>query len=331
MNTTRDGVGKRLKERQKKGVRYKMIFKVKVFILFFLFFTVYGSQAVQTRHPYFWKVQKDGKTSYLLGTMHKPTSVDELVCSKEIRHRLESSDLVFVEINHLSPESREVVDTQKQWMLSKHGREFWALGRKSQEFLKSKGVNERLNLYGYTLVLDNLCNYGVDDTSGLRLDERITNIAYSKEIPVQDLDDFNEKKDRVMSEHVKKVDDLNQLSSEEFWIAIRSIDQHITQFDQQCPPQQLVNIIDLYKIGMGGFHFLNTVDVLSVLEKEHFFLEIKRRNSRWLNRFEEAHKNYDRIFLAGGLAHFMNPTGEGAVFINPVSFTGMLKDRGLYC
>ena len=295
----------------------------KVMFLAFVAFAAYGSNAnekedTQIEHSYFWKVEKDGKTSYFLGPIHELVSIDELPCSREVQHRLENSDLVFVEIDHRSQRSREVIDIQNQWRLSEDGKAFWALGKKSQEFLRERGISEKLNLYGYTSVLNNLCNYGVDNIDGIRLDEKITNRAYSKGIPVQELDDFDEKIERVMEELENTVNTFNQLSSEEFWKDIRLIDQRIKQFYQQCPPQELVDKIEVYKLGLSVFYLLEAVKILSVLDRDRWFSELEKRNVRWLSRFEEAHKNYDRIFLSGGLAHF----------IDPVSLVGMLKEKG---
>ncbi len=46
---------------------------------------------------------------------------------------------------------------------------------------------------------------------------------------------------------------------------------------------------------------------LTVLQRIKILKEWARRNIQWVDRFEEAHQNYDRIFLIGGLAHFVNP------------------------
>ena len=48
--------------------------------------------------PYFWEAEKDGKTSYFLGTFHHGISLDELLCSDTILERLKNSDLVLTEL-----------------------------------------------------------------------------------------------------------------------------------------------------------------------------------------------------------------------------------------
>lgn len=42
-------------------------------------FAVYRSQAEPIEHPYFWKVEKGGKTSYILGIMHVAVSMEGLM------------------------------------------------------------------------------------------------------------------------------------------------------------------------------------------------------------------------------------------------------------
>ena len=217
----------------------------KAIFLVFLLFVVYGSQAEQIEHPYFWKAEKDGKTSYFLGTIHepilkrqmvpvsaslsfillnsprhKPFYMDSLLCSEEIQNHLEDSDLVFVEIDSFSARSREAIATQAQWMLSEDGKEFQALSEGSQEFLLDRGISPQLNLYGYTVVLDNLCNSGFKSVDGLRLDEQITRVAHSKGIPVQELDDFDERYEHFMRKRKQTADEYKQLSDKQFWIKI---------------------------------------------------------------------------------------------------------------
>ena len=312
----------------------------KAIFLIFLVFTVYGSQAEQINHPYFWKVEKDGKTSHFLGTKHDPIfmetkgemtslsipishkhkgfSIDELLCSDEIQYHLENSDLLFVEIDSFTEKSREAVAIQEQWMLSKNGREFQALSARSQGFLKSRGISEQWNLYGYNVVLDNLCKYGFESLDGLRLDEQMTRIAHFKGIPVQELDDFNEKYERVMKERKETADTYKQLSDEQFWMEISLLNEDINHFYNECPPQWHIDMMESYISGKGLEDIEKLLeDLLFVKRWEHLF-EWKERNVKWLNRFEEAHKDYDRIFFVGGLGHF----------VEPISLISMLKDRG---
>ena len=230
---------------------HKVIFLV--LIVCFVFYEAYAIESgdSQIRHSYFWEVEKDGKASHLLGTVHVPIPIDELLCSQEIQHRLENSDLVFVELDYRTERSRKAIETQEQWMLSKDGREFQALSKKSQEFLKSRGVGEQWNLYGYRTLLSNLCEYGVSRIDGFRLDEQITDVAYSNGISVQALDNFHEKYDPARARQKKIADFYNGLSDTEsvFTVEINILNGKIDRFPRECPPKRLVDAMEDYKSG----------------------------------------------------------------------------------
>ena len=108
----------------------------KVIFLVFLVFSFYGSGADQTagnqvEHPYFWKVDKDGKTSYLLGAFHDIIAIDELLCPQEIQHQLENSDLLLVESDYRSEQHKNFMAVIRQMKTSTDGREFQKLGTES--------------------------------------------------------------------------------------------------------------------------------------------------------------------------------------------------------
>ena len=312
-----------------------------IFLVLISYFIFYETHAIemgnsQIRHPYFWKVEKDGKTSHLLGIVHEPISIDELSCSQEIQHSLENNDLVFVELNYRTERSKRVIDTQEQWMLSKDGREFQALSKKSQEFLKSKGVSEQWNLYSYSVLLSNLCKYGVSRIDGLKLDEQITDIAYSNKITVQELDSFHEKYNRIVGEQKKTADFYNGLSDTEsvFKVEINVLNNRINRFFRECPPKWLVDVTEDYKSGRG---IVDIVQANVAPLDSYSYLKIMERNIQWVNRFEEAHQSHERIFLAGGLVHFIfNPfnslvkdsTGLAIVVVNPFNVIDFLRIKG---
>ena len=307
--------------------------KIKIFFLVFIAFIICGSSAVQkegtqVQHPYFWEVEKEGKTSYLLGTMHEPVPIDDLLCGKDIRHHLENSDLVFVETDFYSERSKEVVDTQKQWMQSADGREFRAFSSKSQEFLRSKGISERLNLYGYVIILGNLCGYGVSSIEGLTLTEQVTDIARSKEILVRELDDFEEKLAPIMRHREKIAKEYAQLSNTKFSEVIHLLDQYIHQFNKQCPLKNVVDTIENYKSGLGVWDMLEIFRDLSFLDRSKYVAELERRNGKWVDHFEEANKNHAHIFLAVGLAHLFDLPSLLGMGRQQTDLVSMLKNRG---
>ena len=310
-----------------------MIYKgfiCKIIVLTLIIFTICESGAAakeesQIKRPFFWEVEKNSKTSHLLGTIHAIVAIDELLCSQDIQHSLENSDLVFVEYDYLLERNKKFVVAGKKLMLSKDGREFQALSGESQEFLRSKGVSEQLNLYGYSKVLHNLCMHGVADVNGLILDNRIAYTAYSKGTSVQELDDFIG--DHILEIEKKKADAFNRLSGFKFQLEVGFLNGDIKMFSHNCPFPWYVDKLEHYKLGnknedngkylssQGIEQYLNS---LTAEKRRDYILELQTRNTQWLDRFEKNRQTHDHIFLAGGLAHL----------IGPFNLIDMLKEKG---
>ncbi|MDE0119066.1 MAG: TraB/GumN family protein [Bdellovibrionales bacterium] len=321
--------------RKRNSLLYKVFFLV--LIVCFVFYEVYAIEpSSQIRHPYFWKVEKDGKTSHLLGVVHEPIPIDELRCSREIQHRLEDSDLVFVELDYRTEQSKELINIQEQQMLSTDGREFQALNKKSQEFLRER-IGDQWNFYGYGLLLSNLCKYGVSRIDGLKLDEQITDAAYSKGIPLRELDDFHAKYTGFKEKLKKEGEFYNSLSNTEsiFTVEVNILNNRIDRFPKECPPQWLIDAKENYKY--GNYRSIADIAQANVTDLSLLF-NLMKRNSEWVNHFEVAHQNHERVFLAGGLAHFVfNPfdnlvkdsTGLSIITISePFSVVDLLRVRG---
>lgn len=306
-----------------------MILKKCVFLLLiFIFYKVYAvqeeglsvqgqSRAKAINNPYFWKVEKDGKISHFLGTVHSPISIRELSCSKTIQHHVRNSDLVFVENNYLSDKHREFVEAHNQLKVSRDGREFQALSKKSQEFLRSRGVSEQLNLYGYTGVLHSLCKYGVDNIVDLILTSQVTNIADSNNTPIQELNS-NKHYDRVLRKKRENANAYNRLSDVKFSLEVAFLNGDINNFSQRCPPQWHVDMMEHYMSGKIDEYIEIAWSHITPEQRRSNDLEMQERNLEWLDHFEEAQKSYGHIFLVGGVDHFIGPS----------SFINMLKDKG---
>ena len=222
----------------------------KAIFLVFLVFIVYGSQAEQIEHPYFWKVEKDGKISYLLGTFHGVIAIDELLCPQEIQQRLENSNLLLVESDYLSEQHRSFMAVIKQMKISTGGGEFQKLKKESQEFFRSRGVSEKMNFYGYSIAFRQLCRHGVEQTRGLILDDRITNVAYSNGISVWELEN-DIRYDLDIKEREKKKNAYDKLPEFKLELARKVLNRNIRQFSNECPPELLIKNIEDYKSGKG--------------------------------------------------------------------------------
>lgn len=114
-------------------------------------FTEIEKEQKSGRSP-FWKVEKEGKVSYLLGTFHVGISLYELPCSNTILEQLKKSDLVFVEVV-----SGSVAEHMAGDFLSPGGEDFKSLNTYSQQFLRQKGVSNNLNCVNLFFALRELC------------------------------------------------------------------------------------------------------------------------------------------------------------------------------
>ena len=68
-----------------------------IFLLFYFFFlTVKPAESV-SQSPFVWIVEKGGKSSYFLGTIHVNVSLEDISCSDQILNQIQNSDLLFLE------------------------------------------------------------------------------------------------------------------------------------------------------------------------------------------------------------------------------------------
>ena len=274
-------------------------------------FLVHGSRAEPIEHPYFWKVEKDGKVSHILGTVHVAVPIDELLCPKEIQDQLEKSDLVFLEADPHSEDFIEAEREQAQWATSTDGREFRALSPENQEFLRSRGISENLNLYGYDTKVSQLCNK-VEDGKGV--DSQVSRIADSQGIPIQGLEDYYPARRPMVEANRQRAELYSQLPEGPFTEEIRRLNYFISRFSRMCPPVDVVHMIESYKSGSIVEVILDSM----MRTPPEVLRRLQERNSRWMDRFEKTYQSHKRIFVAAGLVHFLGP----------VSFTGMLEEKG---
>ena len=121
--------------------------------------------------PYFWKIEKDGKTSYALGTIHITVSLNELPCINYIKSRLENSDLLFLEfssawVNILKKEKPIETDSELNHfytqngfdlMYDEDGSDFLQLSQSTQNFFRENGISTKLSHVGFSLARSALC------------------------------------------------------------------------------------------------------------------------------------------------------------------------------
>ena len=238
--------------------------------------------------PYFWKVEKDGKVSYWLGTIHIGVALHEVPCSPTIQQRLEASDLVWTEVGDIDPkEGKEV----SQALLSPHSQDFKSLSSSAQDFLKEKNLADHF-VYGvYATNLELLCfkeGLGISALS-VSMDDEVKKLAQFFKIPVKSLDDADDLKDMILNAFTKE-----------------DVEQQVKAYPQ-CP-QQATQQVHQYKTGQLSQEVNDRV-------AEHL---LKNRNQKWMKKFTSDYKNYEQIFIAAGALHF---TG-------PFNLLDMLKEEG---
>ena len=226
--------------------------------------------------PYFWKVEKDSKVSYLLGTIHIGVALHELPCSTFIQQTLQASDLVWTETGPITvPEkSKELA----KGLLSPNAKDFKSLSAEAQHFLKEKGLSDKLTFIGYFAVLEKLCFQSAMGIATLMvsMDSQVMDVARFSGIPIQALDDS---------------DVLDELDTN---FTKKDVEQKIEQY-----PQCLANVknfVNQYKTGQMSFS-----------DYSDGKLALKDRNEKWTAKFKSAYEDYDQMFVAGGVAHFAGP------------------------
>ena len=264
-------------------------------LLFFVFLLFLGCTPSDPS-PYFYKVEKDGKESYLLGTVHQGVSLYELPCSHYIVDKLKNSDLVFLEI--VSDDNDRNNDEYFLDYFSQNGQDFKSLSRSSQKFLKKKRINPSLSYIGLSTALRFTC---LKETLGnsateISMDSQVEEMAREYEISLKALD------------NKKLREPINDLYSRD------DIEEMIDYYPSCLAETEILN--EDYKLGNVDYAITNS-DEMSTKSDE---ILLKNRNEYWLKKFLKAHRSYDQIFLAAGLAHF----------IDKFNLIDMLNEEGFY-
>ncbi len=226
--------------------------------------------------PFFWKVEKEGKTSYLLGTIHIGVALHELPCSPFIQKTLQASDLIWTESG--SAKTEEQSADLAEVLLSPKAKDFKSLDDEDQRFLKDKGLSDQLNYIGYVAFLESLCfkeALGIA-TLLVSMDSQVMDVAHLSNIPVHALDD---------SDTLSALD--NNFTKED-------VEQKIANYPQCL--EYAKDFVNQYKTGQ-----------LSLNDSSDGKFALKDRNERWTAKFKSAYGDYDQMFVAGGVAHFIGP------------------------
>lgn len=253
------------------------------FLYFFLLFWLTSCGALftfSTHKPYFWKAEKEGKTSHLLGTMHYGISLNELPCSNAIINQLKESDLVLTELGDTRDKKKQKERVEALY-LSHNSTDFNQLSPESQSFLTQKGIKSHLSFLAISLLLDQACMEDAvgKESASVSMDEQVETIAQSQNIPLQALDTTELRRP------------MKNLFTKE------KIEQQIDTFFL-CPIA-VQRSIALYKRGYlePDSHLIDTTTDFNRWALKH-------RNESWFVQLKSAHETYDQIFVAAGKLHF---------------------------
>ncbi|MCZ0932253.1 MAG: hypothetical protein OXJ52_03760 [Oligoflexia bacterium] len=91
--------------------------------------------------PFFWKAEKEGRTIYILGTIHQVVGLKDLQCHQVISDSLNQSVLVWTEKLQKEKELTDIAAHSLMKDLS--GYSFKSLNEETQNFFKTKTNQEQ--------------------------------------------------------------------------------------------------------------------------------------------------------------------------------------------
>jgi len=259
----------------------------------------------EIKGPYFWKVEKDGKTSYFLGTFHRGIALEELQCSQTIKTHLEDSDLLFTEVAN-SQEQQNLNEVHEEQLrsifFSEDTYDYQSLSNDSKIFLSSRGVAKDYSYLGYIYIINVLCMEQAIGGGSSSIDLEVKTIAEVKNIPIKYLDE-----DMNIEAVNESLLDIYTFTDEEVKVSDTLVNKTVLNFDN-CISSH-TNALNQYKAGNIPFNsFSDEVDTVL----------LRDRNIKWFEKFRATHTQYEQIFLASGVAHF----------IGNFNLLDMLRGRG---
>ena len=266
--------------------------------------TLTASAQPNLNSPFLWSAEKNGKTSYLFGTIHLPLPLNYISCSDFLLEKIRSSDLILLENlynqNEMDRFFFQAVDTSHS---SENEHEFKSLTPEIQNFLKEKNIsNTNLTYIGYMLLLAYSMGQetfnSFDPPSIDIMDRQVKRIGQSQNIPLKALDS---------EANIKRLTD-EQIVNMQHSVHLRANTDTITSIDLETAVYEYTGSILTQRRGITYFikryrsndtHFFKNSPPKHIDTK----FSLEQRNQEWLLKFIEAHPNYESIFIAVGIAH----------------------------
>ena len=311
-------------------------------IPFLLLIISYSSSSLSEskKGPFFWQVEKDGRVHHILGTIHYGVALQDLQCSEEISQSLLQSDLVWTEINenlleqkfksHMESNYLDYMDLSRSHFqsLNPESQKFF-----QQEFFKEQGftVENYLSKFKYlflnTLVFE-FCadliarSLSPNNKIEVGLDFEVEALALNKNIQ-QDFLDRNSDMGALLTLGFPK--DL---------ISKEAVERNIKYLNENCLLDQ--KEAETIKADFISGNFPEDLDPFNSEDRNEYIKQgwseqeikkiidsfnnelLKNRNEVWLNELVSANQQTNKMFIAGGLTHF----------VEDHNVLGMLKREG---
>ena len=293
----------------------------------------------EAKGPFFYKADKEGKSLYLLGTLHSE-NLDNLQCHSPIMSFLEDSDLLFTESEGemLLQVAQEIYADASEFA----DHEFNNLNENSKrslmDILKSITQNSHSNeeyiaflqQHNFWFIAYFILKPCISpETSqlmqreGIAMDSEIQLIADSLSIPQAFLDDADD---------LKEINFLLNSPFQDHLFTAKNFISLIDDYDQFCNKNKdnmhsfitfMTMFQNLYQTGEANGDDIE--DSLKLLYQKsslhHSFFDrsvpedkslkafkdtvLKKRNQKWIEKTRQSHENNDSVFIATGLAHLL--------------------------
>ena len=221
---------------------------MRIGLVLFIFLLFSASCSPGPKGPFFWKVEKDGRNLYVLGTVHVGVSLNSLQCSQTISDALEQSVLVWTEAN-VQQQQHELAKAAVELSVDASGQSFQSLSEESQNFFKTKMLPEafeeiqQLSYMGLVFRTRFLCEaehrkfveeqkalFSKKVVMGQHLDIQIQQLAQTKNLPQNYLDesDYIGSMIRARAEKISK----------------EQVENIVKVYDRKCSREELAKTIE---------------------------------------------------------------------------------------
>ncbi len=260
------------------------------------------------KKPFFWKLEKDGKTSYALGTIHAGVDIREF--PDYVTDKIETSHLILLETDlgyykstlrplETQAKTAKIFDYAKQLKenIKKKksikplftDKEWTVIVERAQEL---KVNTETLEYYPLPalapLVLreyKTYVNHKQHDVARARpLDASIERRAMDANVPIFHLDTI----ERMSPSCLDKL----------YTFAIKN-NVSDTTYERI---EDLVKLSDAYKSGEEKL----VLEMTSPMKEDLKKCLLKERNEHWMSVIEKNHTAQSPVFIAGGILHFID-------------------------